>query len=515
MMGAMAVTQTPRFGMTRWSDDGDPQSREDFVDIVDSIEALAMISVQGPRAARPAPGTAGRTFTVVGDGNADANGVQYFDTGTAWSTAGSALRLARAVAEAATDVPLAAKGAAAQSGDLQQWLASSGAVLASVSAAGVLMGSAGIHAGPGTKYSTAALDVTPPAAGSNGVIVRGAAGQTSSLQRWENSSGTALARVAADGVLNADVGLVATVQAVGSVPAKVQGITGQTADLQQWLDAAGTVRSRIIADGSLQARGAASGNIQAWLDSAGAGIAFLNDSGRLRLLTTAADSLLTAGGVNAAGPLRVDGAAGVGGAQVAGVQMLVQAALATTVGLRVQGATAQSADLAALTDAAGTVLAAVGAAGQLRSPSTTGSAARSSRPRARGRSTIAKTIADNTVGDVAFNTMDYDPDAMSVSSGQLFRVPIAGRYRVVMNGQWATNGTGGRWIGFSVNGVLFSRSPVKGDASAAGLNANTHSDVLTLNANDEISFTVYQNSGAAGGLNLLAGFRMDIAWEPS
>lgn len=46
----MAVTQTPRFGMTRWGADTDPQDRADFVDALDAIEALgAKLSQLGVR----------------------------------------------------------------------------------------------------------------------------------------------------------------------------------------------------------------------------------------------------------------------------------------------------------------------------------------------------------------------------------------------------------------------------------------------------------------------------------
>lgn len=418
MMSGMAVTQTPRFGMTRWGDDLDPQQREDFVDIVDAIEALGVIGAQGTRVARPAPGVGRRLYTVTGD-TADLNGLTYYDNGIAWSTVGSALRLARAVAEVPADVPLAAKGAVAQTGDLQQWLNSAGSVLAAVAASGVLMGAAGVHAGPGAKFSTAALDVTPPAAADPAAVIRGAASQTGDLTRWENSSATVLVRIGADGGFAA--------------------------------------------------------------------------AGRAAVGTTVGTD----------------------------VALLVAAALSTDVGVRVRGATAQSGDLAQLTSSVGVVLAAVGPTGQLRSPSTTGSGTRTTRPRFAAALLSAGLLNNANATDISWRPADatqtVDTDNMAplaAAPGDII-VRTAGRYRVTCYAQWDLNATGFRGLAVRRNGALVTRVGQPGVAGAGGANYAGQQvfAVPDCAVGDTISIQAIQNSG--GGLFLLGGTSVDVAWEPS
>ena len=58
----------------------------------------AALTGQGTLASRPAPGTPGNLYTVVGDPAPANNGIVWWDTGTAWLAVGAAARLAGTLA---------------------------------------------------------------------------------------------------------------------------------------------------------------------------------------------------------------------------------------------------------------------------------------------------------------------------------------------------------------------------------------------------------------------------------
>lgn len=74
----MTVTLTTRFGMTRWSSDNDPWSREELDANFGAIEDLAAQAVQGTNAARPGAGVPRRFYLAT-----DAERV-YVDDGDEW-----------------------------------------------------------------------------------------------------------------------------------------------------------------------------------------------------------------------------------------------------------------------------------------------------------------------------------------------------------------------------------------------------------------------------------------------
>lgn len=78
----MAVSKTPRFGLTRWSAGTDPFSRAQMDESMAAIEANAAMFTSGTLAARPAFGKAGRFYEVT-DAAAGAPTL-FYDTGTAW-----------------------------------------------------------------------------------------------------------------------------------------------------------------------------------------------------------------------------------------------------------------------------------------------------------------------------------------------------------------------------------------------------------------------------------------------
>ncbi len=74
----MAVTDGPRFGLTRWGVGADPLSRAQMDGDHAALEALAAIAIQGLAADRPAAG-AGRRFYFATDTR-----LLSYDTGAAW-----------------------------------------------------------------------------------------------------------------------------------------------------------------------------------------------------------------------------------------------------------------------------------------------------------------------------------------------------------------------------------------------------------------------------------------------
>jgi hypothetical protein len=166
---------------------------------------------------------------------------------------------------AATDVGVSIRGAAAQSANLQQWQGSTGGILARVSGAGR------ISTGGTDLTSVAQLGVTADAAGTIGQVVRAAAAQTADIQQWQNSAGSVLLSinpagrfVASTGVLATGVaGLAVAVVANAGDPALTailaKGVAAQTADLQQWQDSTGAVLARISSGGSIRSSAGTAG----------------------------------------------------------------------------------------------------------------------------------------------------------------------------------------------------------------------------------------------------------------
>jgi hypothetical protein len=197
----MAESTTPRFGLHRWSAGTDSPSRAEFDSSFANIEARGAIYAQGTRAARPAPGVPGRTYTVVGDPDPVQNGLQFYDDGTAWSatTDNSSDGTFRASTAAAT--PLTVQGAAGQTANLQSWRNDAGVRLAAI--------------GPTGQLAVRSAD---PAA--QPIIVRGAPGQTQDLFRAADDAGAILARITAAGLIYSGNDRVVTANATQTLLAK-------------------------------------------------------------------------------------------------------------------------------------------------------------------------------------------------------------------------------------------------------------------------------------------------------
>jgi hypothetical protein len=183
-------------------------------------------------------------------------------------------------------------------GDLQQWQDSTGTVLAKVMSNGSLfINSTGTANDPitiqrasatrfkvdpyGNVFASAltAGNVVTSIAGTTagiyatsastvGLIIKGAASQTASLQEWHSNTGTVAAKVAQDGTISSiSGGFFGTVDspitagnylavrpwAANHVPFTVKGYTAQTSDLTRWVNDAGTTLASITSNGGIQA----------------------------------------------------------------------------------------------------------------------------------------------------------------------------------------------------------------------------------------------------------------------
>jgi len=118
----------------------------------------------------------------------------------------------------ATDKGIVIRGHASQSANLQEWQNSSGTILSAFSSSGRLAintssdaggralyvvqpngGYGAVFEGAGTVQNVSIYT----ASGQVGLLVSGSASQTANLQEWQNSAGTILAKVTAEGVLDA------------------------------------------------------------------------------------------------------------------------------------------------------------------------------------------------------------------------------------------------------------------------------------------------------------------------
>ncbi len=93
--------------------------------------------------------------------------------------------------------PLIVRGAVSQSANLVEFQNSAGTALLSIRSNGALGGSASNS--PSIQFTSDELIVSPGATTYVGMKVRGAASQTGNLQNWENSAGTVLTRIASTG----------------------------------------------------------------------------------------------------------------------------------------------------------------------------------------------------------------------------------------------------------------------------------------------------------------------------
>jgi hypothetical protein len=252
-----------------------------------------------------------------------------------------------AFSTATTAIPIAVRGFAGQTADLQEWQDSTGAILARISSAGDIVGNSYLSL-PALKtgnYSPSG-NVHMAARGTTEVtsVVRGFASQTADLQQWQDSTGAVLAKLQSNGTFwtNAAAGITtggiatsgpylnaaASINTTGTslIGVAVRGVVGQTADLQQWQDTTGTALTRVDPSGRLsvqpsgtsafatanaalgvtpqslgligiavKALAGQTGDLTQWQDSAGSILSGVNASGNLRVVSPGYGSSLSVG----------------------------------------------------------------------------------------------------------------------------------------------------------------------------------------------------------------------------
>ena len=102
------------------------------------------------------------------------------------------------IPSAAASKVLIVKGAASQSANLQEWQDSTGAVVSRATVGGSWLGAGVVMAGT-TSPLASQFGVIPSSPTVVGAIVKGATSQTANLQEWQNSAGTVIAKVDANG----------------------------------------------------------------------------------------------------------------------------------------------------------------------------------------------------------------------------------------------------------------------------------------------------------------------------
>ena len=149
-----------------------------------------------------------------------------------------------------------------------------------------------------TRLGTAGVTAYASAATSNGIIVRGAASQTADLQQWQDSTGTALVKVASDGHLI--VGATDTAgwvsinpDGVNRIPLRIRLFASHLADSIRIDNSSGTSIFRISSAGAVlpssasaialvvKGEGGQTADLQQWQDSATSPIAKVDSSGNI------------------------------------------------------------------------------------------------------------------------------------------------------------------------------------------------------------------------------------------
>jgi hypothetical protein len=179
------------------------------------------------------------------------------NAGTVSFALSSASGLGAFYSTAAGNVPMTLRGAASQTADLLQFQTSGGVVRAKVDGNGFAV------FGNSTVLSNAVLSVNPFGATQVGAVIRGAASQSANLQEWQDSAGTLITRIAAQGQLGttaritvgqttiSTAGQLSVVGNTDRVQMAVVGNNPQTANLQEWQNSAGTVRAKVDANGNV------------------------------------------------------------------------------------------------------------------------------------------------------------------------------------------------------------------------------------------------------------------------
>ena len=422
-----------------------------------------------------------------------------------------------AVSQEAGAIPFVARASASQTADLTQWQNSAGTVLAKVDKDGNFnnqstfgnVSTTSVAATNGNITTTygfynnlpastdAGIAVMPWAASIRGAIVRGFTSQTANLQEWQNSAGTVVTRVSSDARIfstqtitagnanDAPAALNAFPQSASLVGLVVKGLASQTGNLQQWQDSTGAVLSRVTASGSyltsarisagsttvatgninsyissaslvgILVQGAASqtANLQEWQDSAGTVIASVSSSGAF----ISNSSFLTGGTLRGTGSLIVGGTTGI-----SSVRASIYTNSTTTVGLVIQGAASQTANLQEWQNSSGTVLANITPAGKIAMKHINGISGDMLSLGSNGASDILVVGYDNISAVTYINGGSYGPIQVQLNSAANGKFVVKGAASQTANLQEWQNSSGTSLVSVSSSGDIFSSSRIVG-----------------------------------------------------
>ncbi|NCV08147.1 MAG: hypothetical protein EBW51_06055, partial [Actinobacteria bacterium] len=160
----------------------------------------------------------------------------------------------------ASGTGLVVRGYTSQTADLQQWQNSSGSVLAAIKPSGQLKIQNIIDlsdGGPTIQFGSSAINIWTFSASAIPLIINAFTGQSNDLTQWKDSSGNKQVWINSAGVFNA-LSVVGTYNSYfyagssGAVPIKVIGAVNQTGNLQEWQNSSGTALGWFNAYGSMQ-----------------------------------------------------------------------------------------------------------------------------------------------------------------------------------------------------------------------------------------------------------------------
>ena len=242
--------------------------------------------------------------------------------------------------------------------------------------------------------------IQPDAATDIGLTVQGATSQSANLQEWQNSAGTAVASISANGNLqiNAANGVTASAVTVkgtsnfdtgqtSQVGVIVKGRAGQTANLQEWQNSAGNVLMSFNAGTPYLQIARDDGTQVAIVKASGASTSILEGDNTFRIETDTTTGKLLLGGQNGRSLLILDAGNDlvqldpdddgsyemVVGAASSNQSVFITSEESDNIGLTVQGVTSQSANLTEWKNSTGDVLLAVQPTGNITMKSPDGS----------------------------------------------------------------------------------------------------------------------------------------------
>lgn len=144
-------------------------------------------------------------------------------------------------AQAINVVPITVRAIASQTTPLQIWQNSSSVAVGQITTAGAMFLRDTLAVGSSAISTTSYLFVNQSSASIKGLEIRAASGSTSSLQEWQNNSGTVLSSIDQTGKLIA--------KNIDVLP-----LEGQEGNLQEWKDSSGSTLSWVDSQGRMYIR---------------------------------------------------------------------------------------------------------------------------------------------------------------------------------------------------------------------------------------------------------------------